>query len=155
MANIRKLQENTAALCKMAALHLGRRYQMIRICPSGEVETPPLPFGSWIPDMNIRVESGRQPGAKWWSASGCKMVAHIRVQIGGSRVQFGGSWVQFLPGYVCSDALLWCIRTPCPGMLLAWIPKNSPQSWIALMIKKAIKTPKLNTFFIRIDCKGP
>ena len=41
VANIRKLQENTAALCKMAA----------------------LPSGSCIPDVNIRVESAQQPGA--------------------------------------------------------------------------------------------
>ena len=32
----------------------GRRYWRIRIRPSGEVETPPLPSGSWIPDVNIR-----------------------------------------------------------------------------------------------------
>ena len=47
-------------------------YQMIRIRPSGEVETPPLPFGVKIPDVNIRVESAGYPGAKWRRASECK-----------------------------------------------------------------------------------
>ena len=41
------------------------------------------------------------------------------------------------------------------SIALPWIPNNSPQSQICFGDKKAIKTPKLNTFFIRIDCKGP
>ena len=35
------------------------------------------------------------------------------------------------------------------------IPHNSPQSRIALVIKKAIKTPKTKHKLIRIDYKGP
>ena len=31
------------------------------------------------------------------------------------------------------------------SIALPWIPNNSPQSRIALVIKKTIKTPKLNT----------
>ena len=46
------------------------------------------------------------------------------------------------PPMVCSDAL--------SGHLLPWIPKNSPQSRIALVIKKAIKTPKLNTIWLEL-----
>ena len=38
-----------------------------------------------------------------------------------------------------SIALQGCVRTPCQGILLAWIPKNSPQSHIALVIKKLSK----------------
>ena len=33
-----------------------------------------------------------------------------------------------------------------PGVLLAWIPKNSPQSWIALVIKKLSKQQNLTQF---------
>ena len=96
-------------------------YQMIRIRPSGEVET--LSFS--IRRQNSRCEhpggkcaaaecKWRQPGAM--AAAGCN---------GGNRVQ----WRQ--PGanptrICCPDALRWCIRMPCPGILLAWIPKNSP-----------------------------
>ena len=37
------------------------------------------------------------------------------------------------------------VRTSLP-----WIPKNSPQSQIALVIKKTIKTPKLNTIWLEL-----
>ena len=46
------------------------------------------------------------------------------------------------PSMVCPDAL--------SGHLLPWIPKNSPQSRITLLIKKAIKTPKLNTIWLEL-----
>ena len=77
VANIWKLQENTAALCRKISQNVGRspgeRYQRIRICMIGEVETPSSPIrrqnsgcetsrwnvgDSRIPDVNIRVESG-------------------------------------------------------------------------------------------------
>ena len=32
------------------------------------------------------------------------------------------------------------------SIALPWIPKNSPQSWIALVIKLLTKTPKLTQF---------
>ena len=55
VANIRKLQENTAALVQngCSPIRVGG-YQRIRIRPSGEFETPPLPSGLRIPDVNIR-----------------------------------------------------------------------------------------------------
>ena len=58
--------------------HPGRRYQMIRIRPSGEVKTPSFPFGVKIPDVNIRgwkVRSSRVQMA----AAGCQMSARIQV----------------------------------------------------------------------------
>ena len=67
-------------------------YQMIRIRPSGEVETPTSPIQL--------LNSGREHlGGKWavagckWRRLGVKMAARFWVQSGGSRVQF-------LPGYV-------------------------------------------------------
>ena len=41
------------------------------------------------------------------------------------------------------------------SIALPRIPNNSPQSHIALVIKKAIKTPKTKHKLIRIDYKGP
>ena len=43
-----------------------------------------------------------------------------------------------------SAALRWCVRTPCLDIL--WIPKNSPQSRIALVIKKLSKHQNLTQF---------
>ena len=43
-----------------------------------------------------------------------------------------------------SAALRWCVRTPCLDIL--WIPKNSPQSRIALVIKKLLKHQNLTQF---------
>ena len=37
-----------------------------------------------------------------------------------------------------------------PGILLAWIPNNSPQFHICFDDQKAIKTPKLNTFLLEL-----
>ena len=42
------------------------------------------------------------------------------------------------PSMVCPDAL--------SGHLLPWIPNNSPQSWIALVIKKLSKHQNLTQF---------
>ena len=41
------------------------------------------------------------------------------------------------------------------SIALPWIPNNSPQSEIALVIKKLSKHQNLTHFFIGIDCKGP
>ena len=41
----------------------------------------------------------------------------------------------------CSATLRWCVRTSLP-----WIPKNSPQSRIALVIKKLSKHQNLTQF---------
>ena len=71
----------------------------------------------------------RQPGAKWR--------------------QPGANWRQ--PGAnpirICGpNALRWYIRTPCPGIFLAWIPKNSPPSQISLVIIKLSKHQNLTQF---------
>ena len=44
VAHIGKVQENTAALCKMVAELSGKPYQRIRICLTREVETPSFPI---------------------------------------------------------------------------------------------------------------
>ena len=44
----------------------------------------------------------------------------------------------------CFAALRWCVRTPCLDIL--WIPKNSPQSRIALVIKNLLKHQNLTQF---------
>ena len=36
---------------------------------------------------------------------------------------------------------------------LPWIPNNSPQSWIVLVIKLLTKTPKLNTIWLKLIAK--
>ena len=70
---------------------------------------------------------------------------------------------------ILSRRPVWTSFTPCvPDLLMAkdfkasvlhvyelsialpWIPKNSPHSRIALVIKKAIKTPKLNTIWLEL-----
>ena len=45
----------------------------------------------------------------------------------------------------CSAALQWCVRTSLP-----WIPKNSPQSQIALVIKKLSKHQNLTQFWLEL-----
>ena len=90
---------------------------------------PTLEFLTWTSG----VESTRQPDA---------MAAHIRVHMAA---------VGCAPIWICGpDALRWCIQTPCPGILLAWIPKNSPQSHIALVIKKLSKHQNLTHFLLEL-----
>ena len=64
IANIGKLQENTAALCKIGCETL--RVRVIRgsgyVYPK-KLKLPPLPSGSWIPDVI-------HPGGKWWQPDG-------------------------------------------------------------------------------------
>ena len=121
VANIKKASKEHSNTVQNGCSHIRvGGYQMIRIRPSGEVET--LSFSIWLQNSGCE-----HPGGKC-AVDGCK-------------------WRQ--PGanptrICCPDALRWCIRTPCPGMLLAWIPKNSPPSQICFGDQKAIKTPKLN-----------
>ena len=37
-----------------------------------------------------------------------------------------------------------------PSSALPWVSKNSPQSWIVLVIKLLTKTPKLNTIWLEL-----
>ena len=74
MANIRKLQENTAALVQngCSPIRVGG-YQRIRIRPSGEFETPHLPSGVRIPDV-MAAEQNITSGCKV-AAIGCQLAA--------------------------------------------------------------------------------
>ena len=74
VANIRKLQENTAALVQngCSPIRVGG-YQRIRIHPSGEFEMPPLPSDVRIPDVMV-AEQNITSGCKV-VAAGCKLVA--------------------------------------------------------------------------------
>ena len=54
----------------------------------------------------------------------------------------------------CSVAIRWCVWTPCPD-IFAMDSKELSLISDCFGDKKAIKTPKLNTILIRIDCKGP
>ena len=53
-----------------------------------------------------------------------------------------------------SVAIRWCVWTPCPD-IFAMDSKELSLISDCFGDKKAIKTPKLNTILIRIDCKGP
>ena len=153
VANIEKLQENTAALCKIGCETLW----VSAIRGSGYVypeklKCSPLPSGVRILNVKhpggmvvanfrmwyIRVESGssrmewrRQSGVKWRQPD---------VKWRHSRVESGRSRVEFLPGWNVQDPILlvfWiCLR----------IPKNSPQSLVALVIKKLSKHQNLTQF---------
>ena len=77
VAHTGKLQENTAALCKKWLQNspgeryqycakwlwnsLGKRYQQIRICLSGEVETPSFPIRCQAPDVKHPEKVARHP----------------------------------------------------------------------------------------------
>ena len=47
---------------------------------------------------------------------------------------------------LCSAALRWCVQMPCPDIFCHGFQKNSPQSWIALVIKKLSKHQNLTQF---------
>ena len=126
----------------------GKRYQMIRICVTGEVETLSSPirrqnsgcetsgwnggaveFRMWY----IRVEWRRQQNSEC-DTSG--------VESGGSRMEFLPGWNElwFLSGWNEQDPILLVF------WICLWIPKNSPQSRIALVIKKLSKHQNLTQF---------
>ena len=59
VANIGKLQENTAALCKKNSP--GKRYQRIRTCLTGEVESSSSPIRRQAPDVKHPGKVERRP----------------------------------------------------------------------------------------------
>ena len=150
VANIWKLQENTAALYKIV-------YETLRVGAirgSGYVRPEKLkrsPFlsGVRIPDVNIWVEV--HGNRMQWQQSGCKKWQRTsgwkwrRISV--CKWQQSGANPTRI---CCPNALWWCIQTPCPSILLAWIPKNSPPSQICFGNKKAIKTPKLNILWLEL-----
>ena len=117
---------------------------------------------SWNASSPIQLlNSGcKTSGRKWrrQRISGCNTsgveIGDNRVQISGIRVQIGGNRVQFLPGYVVR-----MLPMVYPDALSRYTPCMDSKELSSISDcfgdKKAIKTPKLNTFFIRIDCKGP
>ena len=94
------------------------------------------------PDVKFR-RTERPPFPSGCEISGWKMSAH-RTRENHTRL------IACLIRICCPDALRWYIRTPCPGILLVWIPKNSPQSQICFGDKKTIKTPKLYTIWLEL-----
>ena len=132
VANIGKLQENTTTLCKIGCDTLrvstirGSRYVYLE-----KLKCPPLPSGVKRRMRNIRMECRR------------RRIPNVRHPVGMSAEQNSGcetsGW-----NVQChsprSAALRWCVR------ICLWIPKNSPQSWIALVIKKLSKHQNLTQF---------
>ena len=128
VGNIRKLQENTAAV----HVWLGRRYQRIRICLTGEVETPSSPIRRQVPDakypdgMSVEKNSGCETSG--WNVGGAEFwMWDIRVECRRSRIPdvLSGSLTKVhKPCYViptaCHNprftALRWCVWTPCPDI---------------------------------------
>ena len=132
MANIRKLQENTAALVQngCSPILVGAISGSGYVHP-GKFETPSSPIRRHVPD------------AKYPDGM-CRM-QDIRVESGGSRMK------RQYPVRICyPDALRWCIRTPLSRYtpcILDLLMDSKELSSISDCFgdKKAIKTPKLNT----------
>nr|CAN81762.1 hypothetical protein VITISV_016725 [Vitis vinifera] len=159
--NIRKLQENTAALyTERITLQVSVIRRFGYVYPE-KLKRPPLPSGCEI--------------------SGCKMSAHGIPDVKCRRTEFrmdpSSSTPSGFPKRTCaamlsdtrehhtpddsisypdmlsgslttvskpcysprSAALQWCVRMPCPDIFCHGFLKNSPQSLIALVIKKLSK----------------
>ena len=113
-----------------------------------KLKHPPLPSGYRISRCKMSVH-GTSSFPIWHQNFGCE---HPGWKVRGCRVQNGGVHPGANPtrAECCPDALRWYIRMPCSGILLVWIPKNSPQSQICFGDKKTIKTPKLNTIWLEL-----
>ena len=137
----------------------GKRCQRIRICCPEKLKRLPLPSGVRRRMWNIRMWCRRWRFRMW----------DIRVKWRRSRIPDGMSAVKYPDGMsvrspirICcpnekdprSAVLRWCVRTPCLDIFCRedWsrtqsrIPKNSPQSRIALVIKKLSKHQNLTQF---------
>ena len=79
VANIWKLQENTATLCKYLRNSPGKRYQMIRICVTGKVETLSSP---------IRPQNSGCETYGWNGGAAEFRMWYIREESGGSRMEW-------------------------------------------------------------------
>ena len=121
---------------------------------SGKLKRPPLPSGVRRRMWNIRMECRRRisdvihPGGMAarspirtpsWRSTWHSRSSHPDDSI---------SYPNMLSGWkrqpaTAHAALRWCVWTPCA---LPWIAKNSPQSWIALVIKKLSKHQNLTQF---------
>ena len=139
----------------------------IRICLSDvkhpeKVERHPTK----IPDVIHPGGKWRQPGVMWQQIFGCNVAATgwnsyhggMWRQISGWKVESGkwrhpgGSGGRRVESFWQPDGM--AATTGCnvqdPLLLVfwicLWIPKNSPQSWIALVIKKLSKYQNLTQF---------
>ena len=99
----------------------GKRYQRIRIRLTGEVETPSSPIRRQAPDAKYPDGMSAEKNSEC-ETSGWNVRCHSSRR----------------PPMVCPNTL--------SGHLLLWIPKNSPQSRIALVIKKLSKHQNLTQF---------
>ena len=156
IANIGKLQENTAALCKIGCETLrvsaisGSRYVWL-----GKLKRSPLPSDVRIPD--VKHPGGMSAAAKFrmWTS---------RWNGGGSRIldviHPGGKWRQ-------PDGIPTRVEWAMIPVRVEWVGSHTPcildllmdskelsQSQISLVIKKLSKHQNLHNL-IRIDCKGP
>ena len=161
VAHIGKLQENTAALCKIAAKSSGwalsadpdmsdrgswnalfsHPNMSVRCETSGECGTSPCQnFGCETSGWNggSRFLDVTHPGGKRRQPDG--MAAAVGCKVAATWWNGGVSRMEFLPGWNVQD----------PILLVLWIclriPKNSPQSRIALVIKKLSKHQNLTQF---------
>ena len=117
---------------------------MIRICLSGEVETPHLPSGSWIPDVNIRVEV---------AAAGYKLAAaRCKMATAGCKLAVAGC--KLAAARCKSYPDMWSERPPMvhPDALSGYTPCMDSKELSSISYffgdQKAIKTPKLNTIWL-------
>ena len=161
IAKIGKLQENTTTLCKIGCETF--RVSAIRgfeYVYSEKLKCLPLPSGSWIPDVRhpdvmaaaadfrmwyIRMEWRRQQNSgcdtSWWK------VASVGWNGGGSRMKWAGSHTPcILDLLMAKDFKASALHVSELYIALPWIPNNSPQSQIALVIKKLSKPQNLTQF---------
>ena len=140
IGNIMKLQENTVALCKMAVKVSGYAIRGSGYVWSGKLKRPPLPSGvrRWI--RNIRMEWWQRRFRIWDIRVECwqSRIPDVRHPGGMSAVQNSGCENKIEDDKKPSSGV--------SGHLLPRIPKNSPQSLIALVIKKLSKHQNLTQF---------
>ena len=134
----------------MLVAHVGK-LQRIQIYPTGEVETPSSPIRRQNSGREHPSGIARQPDA---------MAVHIRVQMAAAGCKWrqpGATWRQ--PGIKWRQQGVGCPPMVYPDSLSGYTPCMDSKQLSSISDcfddQQAIKTPKLNTFFIIIDCKGP
>ena len=164
--NIRKVQENTAALYteKNSA---GKRNQKVRICLFGEVEASSSP--GWhearkairtnfirIPQTERRRDAIRTPSGRntlhSWTSHPDYSISFPDMLSGWKTLTKASKPCNFFPK-AChiprSAVLQWCVRTPCSD-IFAMDSKEFSLISDCFGDQKAIKTPKLNTIWLEL-----
>ena len=162
VGNIGKLQENTATLYTERKTLRASVIRRSRYVYPEKLKRPPLLSGyeisgckmsaHGIPDMKCR-----EPPSYPDQLHPNSLRRICAAMLSGSRehhvLDDNISYPDMLSGWKtltkvskpcynpCSATLRWCVRTSLP-----WIPKNSPQSRIALVIKKLSKHQNLTQF---------